>query len=177
VELLDSIFWCLREVGVMRKLFTLFILGVIFLLATPVLAWNLFFIDQMENIAPPGEDEVMGFVLGEHKISQSRVVIIKTVGASSMFIYTTKSKALAQEAYGLPEFRGFGYVDMVTRIAENLSNAGTWNEIKYITGAHWWVPGESGHWMFGSVKEWIDGGRLEPVWFGRYRDILGSNLE
>ena len=163
----------------MKKLFLLLTILILFLFAAPVLAWNLFFIDQMENIAPPGEDEVLGFVLGEHKIAASRVVIVKTVGASSMFIYTTKDNSLAVEAYCLPEFRGFGYVDMVTRIAEGLSNAGTWNEIKYITGAHWWVPPstEPGHWMFASVKEWQDAGSPEPVWFGRYRDILSINIE
>lgn len=148
--------------------------------ATPAFAWNLFFIDQLENIADPGDPEVMGFVLGEHKVHPSQVVIVKTVGASSMFIYTTKSNVLASEAYSMSEFRGFGYIDMVTRIAEGLSNAGTWAEIKYITGAHWWVPasgGESGYWMFSNVKEWQDAGNPEPVWFGRYRDILGINIE
>ena len=163
----------------MKRLFTLLTILIFFLFAAPVFAWNLFFIDQVENIAPPGEPEGLGFVLGGHKIAASRVVIVKTVGASSMFIYTTKDTALAVKAYGLPEFRGFGYVDMVTRIAEGLSNAGTWNEIKYITGAHWGVPPttEAGHWMFSSVKEWQDAGSPEPVWFGRYRDILGINIE
>ena len=149
------------------------------LCATPALAWNLFFIDQLENIANPGEDEVMGFWLGWHRVHPSQVVIIKTVGNNHMFIYTTKNNALAQEAYNLPEFRGFGYVDMVTRIAEGLDNAGTWNEIKYITGAHWWIPPageEPGYWVFGNVKEWTDAGKPEPVWFSRYRDILGINL-
>ena len=164
----------------MKRLFLLLTILMLFLFATPVLAWNIFFIDQVENIAEVGEDEVLGFVLGERKIPASSVVIVKTVGASSMFIYTTKSSALAVEAYNLPEFRGFGYVDMVTRITEGLSNAGTWNEIKYITGAHWWVPaagGEPGYWMFSNVKEWQDAGSPEPVWFGRYRDILGINIE
>lgn len=158
----------------MKRLFTLFTLGVVFFFATSALAWNLFFIDQLEDISLPGEEEVMGFVLGGHKIPASSTVIVKTVGASSMFIYTTSSTPLAQEAYSLPEFRGFGYVDMVTRIAEGLANAGTWNEIKYITGAHWFTGGD---WFFGSVKEWIDAGRIEPVWFGRYRNILGRDLE
>ena len=164
----------------MRRLFLLLVVLALFAFTAPALAWNLFFIDQMENISASGEDEVMGFVLGTHKVPASRVVIVKTVGASSMFIYITKSNALAVEAYSLPEFRGFGYVDMVTRIAEGLANAGTWGEIKYITGAHWWCPpvgGEPGYWLFGNVKEWEAAGSAEPVWFGRFRDILGCNIE
>lgn len=163
----------------MKRLFTLFTILSVLFFASSVLAWNLFFIDQMENISEAGEDEVLGFVFGGYKIPASSVVIVKTVGATSMFIYSTKDTTLAAEAYNLPEFRGFGYIDMVTRIAEGLSNAGTWNEIKYITGAHWWVPPttEAGYWMFASVKEWQDAGSPEPVWFGRYRDILGINIE
>ena len=138
---------------------------------------NLFFLAQLENIADPEEDEVMGFVLGEHKISKDSVVIIQTVGEISMFIYTTKNNNLALEAYSLPKFRGLGYIDMIWRIALGLSNAGTLNEMKYITGAHWWVPGEEGGWMFGNIHEWEAAGSIEPVWFGKYRDILGVNIE
>lgn len=158
-----------------------FLLILIFLfIASPAFAWNLFFIDQAENIALQDEDEVMGFVLGTHKVPKTSVVIIKTVGANSMFIYTTKSNSLALEAYSLPEFRGFGYIDMVTRIAKGLDNAGIWNEIKYITGAHWWVPAsgeDPGYWAFGNVKDWETVGSPEPVWFGKYRDIMGIDLQ
>ena len=164
----------------MKKLFLLTTILALFAFTAPALAWNLFFIDQLEVISEPGNPEEMGFILGEHKIAKSRVVLIKTVGVSSMFIYITKSNALAVEAYSLPEFRGFGYVDMVTRIAEGLTNAGTWAEIKYITGAHWWNPpagGEPGYWLFGNVKDWEAAGSTEPVWFGRFRDILGCNIE
>lgn len=154
----------------MKKLFLLATILIFLLVSAPVFAWNLFFIDQLEDIGG-GE---MGFVLGEHKVSQSSVVIVKTVGATSMFIYSTKDNALAAEAYNLPEFRGFGYIDMVTRIAEELSNAGTWNEIKYITGAHWW---NGGKWQFGNIHEWETAGSPEPVWFGKYRDILGLDIE
>jgi len=164
----------------MKKLFILFTILSTLFFASSALAWNLFFIDQMENIAEPGDPEVMGFVLGTKKVAVSSVVIVKTVGLNSMFIYTTKNNALAVEAYSLPEFRGFGYVDMVTRIAQGLSNAGTWNEIKYITAAHWWVPAagsEPGHWHFGDIHEWETAGSPEPVWFGRYRDIFGVTIE
>lgn len=162
----------------MKRLFTLSTLLCIFFFATSALAWNLFFVDQLENIAPPGEDEVMGFVLGEHKVSQSSVVIIKNVGVNYMFIYVTGSNALAQEAYAFPEFRGFGYTDMIWRIATGLANAGTQTEMKYITGAHWWVAaGEDSGWHFGNIHEWQAAGSLEPVWFGRYRGIFGLDIE
>ena len=160
----------------MKKLFSLTTILILVLFPAPVFAWNLFFIDPLEDIG----DGEMGFVLGEHKVSQSSVVIVKTVGASSMFIYSTKDNALAAEAYNLPEFRGFGYIDMVTRIAEGLNNAGTWNEIKYITGAHWWIPpagADLGYWMFGNIHEWETAGSPEPVRFGKYRDILGLDIE
>ena len=154
----------------MRRLFLLITILMSFLLVAPVFAWNLFFIDQLEDI---GEGE-MGFVLGEYKLSQSDVVIIKNVGVNYMFIYCTGNSDLAAEAYNLPEFRGFGYIDMVTRIAEGLSNAGTWNEIKYITGAHWYIGGE---WYFGNIHEWETAGSPEPVWFGRYRGIFAVDIE
>ena len=161
----------------MRKLFVLFTIGIILLFASPVLAWNLFFIDQLENIAPGGDPEELGFVLGFHKVSQSRVVIVKKVGANYMFIYPSVSSGLAQEAYSLPEFRGFGYTDMIWRIATGLSNAGTLVEMKYITGAHWWAAGPEGGWHFGNIHEWEGAGSPEPVWFGRYRGILGVDIE
>ena len=154
----------------MRKLFLFTVMSMVLFFSVSAFAWNLFFIDQLEDI---GEGE-MGFVLGEYKLSQSDVVIVKSVGANYMFIHCTKNSGLAAEAYTLPEFRGFGYIDMVTRIAEGLSNAGTWNEIKYITGAHWWSGDE---WHFGDIHEWETAGSLEPVWFGKYRDILGVNIE
>jgi len=158
----------------MKKLFLLFVTLFLLSLNTSALGWNLFFIDQLEDISEPGDPEEMGFVLGEHKLSQSDVVIVKNVGANYMFIHCTKNSGLAAEAYNLPEFRGFGYIDMVTRIAEGLSNAGTWNEIKYITGAHWYSDDE---WHFGDIHEWETAGSPEPVWFGKYRDILGVNIE
>ena len=149
------------------------------LIATPAFAWNLFFIDQMENIAAPGEDEVMGFVLGDYKVHKSSVVIIKTVGAISMFIYTTKNNALAQAANSIPEFRGYGYIDMIWRVALGIGN-GTINEMKHITGAKWWVPAageDPGHWAFGCVHDWEAAGSPEPSYRCKYRDILGINLD
>ena len=129
------------------------------LIATPAMAWNLFFVDTLENIADPGEDEVMGFVLGTHKVSQSSVVIVKTVGANSMFIYVTKSNALALEADTYPEFRGYGYIDMIWRVALGIGN-GTIAEMKHITGAHWYIDGEH---YFGCVHDWEAAGSPTPA--------------
>lgn len=157
----------------MKKLFLLLSIIILLTFTVPANAWNLFFIDQMENIAEPGDPEVMGFVLGTKKVAVSSVVIVKTVGVNSMFIYITKSNALAAEAYNLPEFRGFGYVDMVTRIALEVDNAGNWNEIKYVTAAHWW---DGSKWKSGDIHEWETAGSLEPVWFGRYRDICKVDI-
>ena len=139
-------------------------------------SWNLFFIAELENIGTE-DGPVEGFTLGTRKVPKSSVVIVQTVGALSMFIYITKSNALANEAYSIPEFRGFGYADMIWRIATGLTNAGTLNEMKYIAGAHWWLPGEDGGWRFGNIKEWEAAGKPEPVWFGKYRDILGVDIQ
>ena len=139
-------------------------------------SWNLFFIAELENIGTESEP-VEGFVLGTHEVPKSSVVIIQTVGNFSMFIYITQKASLAEEAYTLPEFRGFGYADMVWRIAKGLSNAGTLNEMEYVAGAHWFIPGEDGGWMFGNIHEWDAAGSPEPVWFGRYRDIMGVDIE
>lgn len=132
--------------------------------------WNLFFIAQEQDL---GEGE-MGFVLGTHNVPTSSVVVVQTVGALSMFIYVTNNNDLALEAYALPEFRGFGYTDMIWRIASGLSNAGTANEMKYVTGAHWVVGGE---WFFGNIHDWEAAGSPEPMWFGRYRGIMGVDIE
>ena len=73
----------------------------ILLFATPAFGWNLFFIDQLEDI---GEGE-MGFVLGTYNVSQSQVVIIGNVGLNYLFIYVTNNNTLANEAYSFPEYR------------------------------------------------------------------------
>lgn len=149
------------------------------LIASPAFAWNLFFIDQLENIADPGEDEIMGFVLGSHKVPKASVVIFKTVGASSMFIYITKSNALAQAANGISEFRGYGYIDMIWRVALGIGN-GTINEMKHITGAKWWnspVGNDPGYWSFGCVHDWEAAGSPEPSYRCKYRDIFGIDLQ
>ena len=138
--------------------------------------WNLFFIAPLINIGTVEEPQE-GFELGDHKVDKSEVVIIQTVGALSMFIYMTSNNALALEAYTIPEFRGFGYTDMIWRIACGLGNAGTQNEMKYITGAHWFIAGEDGGWVFGNIKEWEDAGSPEPMWFGKYRDIMGVDIQ
>ncbi len=162
----------------MKKL-SLGLILVLLFFATPAFAWNLFFVDQLENIAETGDPEVMGFVLGTHKVHQSSVVIVKTVGANSMFIYITKSNALAQEANTIAEFRGYGYIDMIWRVALGIGN-GTINEMKYITGAKWWTPPvgeESGYWSFGCVHDWEDAGSPEPAYRCKYRDIFGVDLQ
>ena len=154
----------------MKRLFLLFVTLFLLSLNTSTLGWNLFFIDQLEDIG----DGEMGFVLGEYKLTQSQVVTVKTVGANHMFIYVTENSGLVVVAYTLPEFRGFGYADMIWRIAVGLSNAGTLAEMKYVGGAHWYTGGE---WHFGSIHEWETAGSLEPVWFGRYRGIFGVDIE
>ena len=70
------------------------------------------------------------------------------------------------------EFRGFGYVDMVMRLAQGLSS-GTLNELEYMTGAHWYDGGE---WHFGDVKDWKAAGSPSSVYFTRLRDIMGVDL-
>lgn len=162
----------------MRKLWILILLAVM-LVASPVWArkWTCFFIDQEETIGTP-PDDYQGFIVdpggpNETIIRKDAVVIVKTVGANSMFIYTTQNPAIANKAYQVPEFRGFGYVDMVMRIAQGLGS-GTLNEIEYITGAHWW---DGTAWNFGNIKDWDDAGNPEPVWFGRYKGILGVEIQ
>jgi len=162
----------------MKKFWILGLLLVV-LIASPASAkkWTCFFVDQEEDI-DPGPDTVLGFILdpggpNETAIPTSNVVIVKTVGANSMFIYTTQNLSIANKAYQMAEFRGFGYVDMVMRIAQGLGS-GTLNEIEYITGAHWYTGGE---WHFGNIKDWDSAGNPEPVWFGRYRGILGVEIQ
>ncbi len=135
--------------------------------------WNLFFIAQPENIGTV-EEPVEGYVLGTHKVPKDHVVVVKTVGNNDMFIYITGNNTLALEAYALPEFRGFGYTDMIWRIACGLSNAGSQNEMKYVTGAHW---RDGGEWHVGNIHDWEAAGSPEPMWFGRYRGILGVDIE
>ncbi|GAG60760.1 unnamed protein product, partial [marine sediment metagenome] len=85
----------------------------------------------------------------------------------------TGSNTLAAEAYNFSEFRGFGYADMIWRVALGIGN-GTALEMKYVAGAHWFTGGE---WYFGNIHDWEDAGSPEPVWFGRYRGIFGVDIE
>jgi len=157
-----------------RKSLLGIILGII-LIATPAFAWNLFFIAQQEVIGQQEGQDVYGYKLGpEDTIVQlNQVVNIKTVDANHMILYITKNNSIANECKDWTEFRGFGYTDMVMRVAQGLSN-GTLNEIEYITGAHWYTGGE---WHFGSVKDWKTAGSPATVWFGKLRDIYGVGIE
>ena len=142
------------------------------------MSWNLFFIAPITNIGTVAEP-IDGFELGDYKVAKSSVVVIKTVGTMSMFIYTTKDSSLAKVAMDIPEFRGFGYIDMIWRIALGISG-GTINEMKHVTGAKWWIPasgGEPGYWMFGCVHDWEDAGSPEPSYRCKYRDIMGVDIQ
>lgn len=154
----------------------LIVLTLVILIFTvvPASAWNLMFIAQQEVIGQVDGEDVYGYKLGpEDQIVQThQVVDLKTVGANHLFLYITDSNALANVVKDWSEFRGFGYVDAVMRIAQGLSN-GTLNEIEYMTGAKWYTGGE---WHFGNVKDWKDAGSPAQVYFTRLRDVLGVDI-
>ena len=39
------------------------------------------------------------------------------------------------------------------------------------------VTGEDGGWRFDNIKEWEAEGSPELVWFGKYRDIMGVDIQ
>jgi len=157
-----------------RLFFAMTFIGLLFL-STPAFAWNLFFIAQQEVVGQANGEDIYGYKLGPDDliVLPAQVTELQNVGATYLFLYITNSNALANQVKDWSEFRGFGYTDMVMRIAQGLSN-GTLNEIEYVTGARWFVGGE---WHFGNVKDWKAAGSPAQVVFGRYRGIYGVDIE
>jgi len=157
----------------MKRLIIL--LSVVFLFPISANAWNLFFIAQQEVIGQVEGQDVYGYKLGpaDTIVQLNQVVNIKTVGNTHMILYITKNNSIANQCKDWAEFRGFGYTDMIMRVAQGLSN-GTLNEIEYITGAHWYAGGE---WHFGNIKDWKAAGSPTSVWFGKLRDIYDVRIE
>ena len=157
----------------MKKILLSLVLVLCF--ALPASAWNLFFLAEQEVIGQSEGQDVYGYKLGPEDVvvALDQVVDLKAVGATHMFMYITKNNSFVNKVKDWDEFRGFGYIDMVMRVAQGLSN-GTLGELEYITGAHW-VDGSE--WHFGSIKDWKAAGSPSTVWFGKYRDIFGVNVE
>ena len=134
--------------------------------------WKLFFKCEQETIDGEG---TLGYKLGpENTIVQIHQVIdILTVSTYHCILYITDNTTLAAKVKDFPEFMGFSYIDMVMRIAQGLSNV-TLSDVEYLTGAHWYSGGE---WHFGNIKDWKAAGSPDAVWFGKFREILGANLE
>ena len=138
--------------------------------------FNLFFKAQQEVIGQDEEsNDIMGYKLGPADliVHVEQVVNLLTVGSWHLIVYLDAGETLANQVKDWPEFAGFGYIDMVMRVAVGLSNLNI-SDIKYITGAHWYSSGE---WRFGSVKDWEDAGSPPIVWFGKYRDFLGVDIQ
>ena len=161
----------------MKKILFITVLLCLFASTSYARDFYLFFVDQEETIGS-GEDAYQAFVVdqgGENEtiIPKSKVTVIKTVGATSMFIYKATSLAQANLAISMPEYRGMNYTDVRVRVEKGLGD-GTFNELDYITGAHWYVDGE---WHFGNVKDWETAGSPSKVIFGSYRKILGVEFD
>ena len=157
-----------------RKSLTTIVLGLL-LIASPAFAWNLFFIAEQEVIGQSEGVDVYGYRLGpdDTVVQLRQVVDYYQVGNTHLFLYTGASDSIANLCKDWSEFRGFGQIDMVMRLAQGLSN-GTLNELEYITGAHWYAGGE---WHFGNVKDWKTAGSPTAVYFTRFRDIMGLDLQ
>ncbi len=134
--------------------------------------WKLFFKCKQEAIDGEG---TLGYKLGpdDHIVQTHQVVDILQVASYHCILYVTDNTAIANQVKDWDEFMGFSYIDMVMRIAQGLSNV-TLSDIEYLTGAHWYSGGE---WHFGNVKDWKAAGSPTTVWFGKFRDIMGIDLE
>jgi len=134
--------------------------------------WKLFFKSQQEVIDGEG---TLGYKLGpdDYIVQVEQVMDILTVGSYHCILYVTDNTAIANLCKDWDEFMGFGYIDMVMRVAQGLSNV-TLNDIEYLTGAHWYTGGE---WHFGSIKDWKTAGSPTTVWFSKFRDIMGVDLQ
>jgi len=135
--------------------------------------WKLFFKAQQEVI--DAEEGTLGYKLGpnDYVVQLNEVVDILTVGNIHCIMYSTNDSSIANLVKDWDEFMGFGYIDMVMRIAQGLSKV-TLDEIEYLSGAHWYSGGE---WHFGNIKDWKAAGSPTSVWFGKYRDIMGMDLQ
>ena len=157
----------------MKRIFFTLLLCLLFYQPAEARDWTLYFVDQLETIGT-GEDAYEAYVLGSYNVRPAQVVKLISVTGTDLFIYTTKKASIAADAYTIPEFVGFGYTDIMTRLNLGMSNAATVNQAKYMIGAHWFIAGE---WHFGNIHDWEAAGSLEPVWFGRYRGILGVDTQ
>ena len=157
----------------MKRIFFTLLLCLLFYQPAEARDWTLYFVDQLETIGT-GEDAYEAYVLGSYNVRPAQVVKLISVTGTDLFIYTTKKASIAADAYTIPEFVGFGYTDIITRLTLGLGNAGTINQVKYMIGAHWFSGGE---WYFGNIHQWETAGSSEPVWFGRYRGILGVDTQ
>jgi len=137
--------------------------------------WTIFLKAKQEVIGQQDGEDVMGYKLGptNYIVQLHQVVNILTVGSYHCILHMTDSSSIANLVKDWPEFMGFGYTDMVMRIAQGLSQV-TLSDIEYLTGAHWFTGGE---WHFGNVKDWKAAGSPTTVWFGKYRDVMGLSLE
>jgi len=137
--------------------------------------WKLFFKAEQEIIGQVDGVDVMGYKLGpdDHIVQTDQVTDILQVSSYHCILYITDSDSIANLCKDWNEFMGFGYTDMVMRVAQGLSNL-TLSDIEYLTGAHWYSDGE---WHFGNVKDWKAAGSPEAVWFGRIRDFMGIDLQ
>jgi len=167
----------------MKKVLLSLMVIAIVLSASQVFAakkWKLFFKAKQEVIDQVEGKDVLGYKLGPNNyvVQISKVVNILTVGPYHCILYITDSTAIANKVKDWDEFMGFGYIDMVMRVAQGLSDIPL-SDIEYLTGAHWFSEGE---WHFGNVKNWkadIDPATNLPyttVYFGRLRDIMGVDL-
>jgi len=136
--------------------------------------WKLFFKAKQEVIDQVDGDDAMGYKLGpnDHIVQISQVVDILQVASYHCILYVTDNTSIANQVKDWDEFMGFGYIDMVMRVAQGLSDIPL-SDIEYLTGAHWYSGGE---WHFGNVKNWKAAGSPEAVWFGKLRDVMGIDL-
>lgn len=136
--------------------------------------WQIYFKAQQEVIGQVDGVDVMGYKIGTDDIilKTKQVTNIITVGNYHCILFLTDSQSLAAKARSMPEFMGFGNMDMVWRIFYDMTDM-TINDLKYLAGAHWLVDNE---WKRGSIKDWEDAGKPPDVVFLPQREILGINM-
>lgn len=118
---------------------------------------------------------ILGYKLGieEHIIKSDQVINLQINELNHSVLYLTDSKTVIAKAKDWNEFLGYGYIDMSMRVSQGLSKS-TLKDIEAVTGAHWTIDGEE---YFGNVLDWKAAGSPKDVWFGRFRDIMGVDLQ
>ena len=166
----------------MKKLLLSLLITAIVLSASQAFAakkWQLYFKAQQEIVAVLDGENVLGYKLGPNDtiVQTNQVIDILQIGNIHCILYLTDNISIASQVRTWTEFMGFGYTDMIWRIALGLGPDGgpTLDHVKYLTGAHWYLNGE---WHFGSIKDWeaIDPLPLN-VYFGPIRQIMGIPLQ